>query len=99
LQRTNNIQFCPVENDQLLAYLKCNPDRSNCVLSVVNLDPNTTQQGMVQLPSHWLGLSPEAHYQVYDLITGARYTWQGEWNYVELNPDFLPVHLFRIERL
>lgn len=99
LQRTNNIQFCRVDNDQLLAYLKSSSDRSNHVLAVVNLDQHGAQSGLVHLPLHLVGLPADAHYQVYDLITGARYTWQGEWNYVELNPDYLPVHLFRIETL
>ncbi|MFN3530497.1 MAG: alpha-1,4-glucan--maltose-1-phosphate maltosyltransferase [Bacteroidia bacterium] len=98
LQRTNNIHFCQVENDQLLAYLKMSDDRSNAVLAIVNLDQHDTQRGMVQLPLYMLGFGPDAQYQVYDLITGARYSWQGEWNYVELNPEYLPVHLFRIEK-
>lgn len=99
LQRTNNIQFCHVDNEQVMAYLKTNADRTNCILAVVNLDPNGTQSGTVQLPMHWIGLSPDSHYQVYDLITGARYPWRGEWNFVELNPDYLPMHLFRIEKV
>lgn len=99
LQRTNNIQFCHVDNEQLLAYLKTNADRSNCILAVVNLDPSNSQSGMVELPMHWIGLSPDSHYQVYDLITGARYNWRGAWNFVELNPDFLPMHLLRIEKI
>jgi starch synthase (maltosyl-transferring) len=28
-----------------------------------------------------------------DLLDGARYTWHGEWNYVELNPQVLPGHV------
>jgi starch synthase (maltosyl-transferring) len=99
LQRTNNIHFCHIDNNQLLAYLKTTPDRSNCVLAVVNIDQHNSQNGMLQLPLHLVGLAPDASYQVYDLITGARYTWQGEWNYVELHPDYLPVHLFRIEKM
>jgi starch synthase (maltosyl-transferring) len=34
---------------------------------------------------------------VHDLITGAKYTWQGENNFVSLDPNILPFHLFRIE--
>ena len=53
---------------------------------------------MVQVPIWQLGLAPEQPYTVHDLLTGAYYTWQGEWNYVELDPYALPMHLFRIER-
>ncbi len=37
--------------------------------------------------------------RVHDLVTGAMFTWCGEWNYVELNPHIMPFHLFRIEDL
>lgn len=99
LQRTNNIHFCHIDNEHVLAYLKVSDDRHNAILSVVNLDQHGTQGGLVQLPLHLLGLSPDAQYQVHDLITGARYTWRGEWNFVELNPDYLPMHLLRIENM
>jgi starch synthase (maltosyl-transferring) len=36
--------------------------------------------------------------QVHDLLTGARYLWQGARNYVELNPSVLPEHIFKVRR-
>jgi starch synthase (maltosyl-transferring) len=33
---------------------------------------------------------------VHDLLGDARYTWQGAWNYVELDPNVVPAHIFRI---
>ncbi len=98
MQQTNNITFCRVENDQLLAYLKRDEATQNFLLCIVNLDPRQSQQGFVNLPLSLVGLVPEAAYMVTDLITGARYEWRGEWNFVDLNPDFLPVHCFRIEK-
>jgi starch synthase (maltosyl-transferring) len=35
---------------------------------------------------------------MHDLLTGAHYSWQGAYNYVELNPQALPAHILRIER-
>jgi len=35
---------------------------------------------------------------VHDLLTGARYSWQGARNYVELNSQALPAHILRVER-
>ena len=37
-------------------------------------------------------------YQVHDLLTDARYLWRGGRNYVELNPQVQPAHIFRVRR-
>ena len=39
LQQTNNIRFCHIENDNLLAFYKWNDARTNELLIVVSLDP------------------------------------------------------------
>ena len=31
-------------------------------------------------------------------MSGARYTWHGARNYVQLNPHVVPAHIFRIRR-
>ena len=33
-----------------------------------------------------------------DLLTGGRYLWFGARNYVSLDPDVVPAHVFRIQR-
>ena len=96
LQRTNNLTFLQVHNDSLLAYLKTHHD-GNRILCVVNLDPTNTQAAWVQVRLDLIGKHDQEDYYVRDLLTGSRFRWQGEWNYVELNPYILPFHLFRIE--
>src|SRR6202046_3377827 len=86
LQTDWSIQFHLTENDQLIAYTKEPDDRSNLILTVVNLDPNYTQSGFVTLPIQALGIPPDRGYEAEDLLTGARYLWNGPRNYVELNP-------------
>lgn len=98
LQYTNNIDFCHIDNESILAYTKTHPN-GNRILCIVNLDGYNTQAGWVQVPLHVWGIQPGRDYRVHDLVTGAQYVWQGEWNYVELNPFILPFHLFRIEDL
>lgn len=95
LQQTNNLTFCRIDDDQILAYLKATG--INRLLIVVNLDAWNRRWGMVQVPIWQLGIGNNQPYTVHDLITSARYTWTGEWNYVELDPYMLPMHLFRIE--
>jgi starch synthase (maltosyl-transferring) len=97
LQSTWNIQFCNIENSQLLAYLKATDDLSNIILCVVNLDVNGKQSGFVQLPKERLKLGDKINVKLHDLITDEHYTWTQEWNFVELNPFKMPFHLFKVE--
>lgn len=95
MQRTNNLTFCNVSDDAIMAYVKTAGD--NRLLIVVNTDAYNRRAAMVQVPIWQLGIDPEQSYAVHDLLTEAYYTWKGEWNYVELDPYVLPMHLFRIE--
>ena len=97
LQQTNNIQFCTVENENLIAFYKWNDARTNELLIVVNLDHYNTQQANVQLPLHDLGIQEGHQVNVKDLITENVYIWDKEWNFVELNPK-LPFHIFKITK-
>ena len=97
LQTTWNIAFGGSDNTQLLCYGKWDDDFTNKILVVVNLDPYNTQAGWVQVPLQQLRIQPGQHYNVYDLLTERQYTWNDEWNYVELRPHEMPVHVFRIE--
>jgi starch synthase (maltosyl-transferring) len=97
--RTNhNLRFHQVDNEQIIAYSKTSEDLSNEVLVVVNLDPHYKQSGFITLPLEDLGLDPRQPYQAHDLLTDARYLWHGERNYVELNPQTIPAHIFVIRR-
>ena len=95
LQTTNNITFCQVNDDAIMAYLKTSG--SNRLLIIINTDAYSRRAGIVQVPIWQLGIGPDQPYTVHDLLTEAYYTWQGERNYVELDPYVLPMHLFRIE--
>lgn len=97
LQTTWNIQFCAVENPNLIAYLKRTDDLSNLILVVINLDPHQRHSGYVQLPLHQLGIGRLINVKLHDLITSEDYTWTQEWNYVELEPHKMPFHLFKME--
>ena len=97
LQQTNNIKFCTVHNDHLMAFYKWNHDRTNELLIIISLDQYYAQQGNVQLPLHELGVYPGHAVQLRDLVTGSSYNWYDEWNYVELHPT-LPFHIFKISK-
>ncbi|MBJ6118623.1 alpha-1,4-glucan--maltose-1-phosphate maltosyltransferase [Pontibacter sp. BT310] len=97
LQTTWNIAFGDTDNPQLLCFAKWDNTRKNKILVVANMDPYNTQSGWVQVPIRELQLPESEQYMVHDLLTEHKYTWQNEWNYVELRPHEMPVHVFRIE--
>ncbi len=94
----HNLKFHAVDNEQIIAFSKTDEARANEVLVVVNLDPHYKQTGFVTLPLEELGLDPHQPYQAHDLLTDARYLWQGTRNYVELNPLTVPAHIFVLRR-
>jgi starch synthase (maltosyl-transferring) len=98
LQTTWNLRFYEVDNDTLLFCGKATHDLSNIILIVVNLDPFHTQNGWVRVPIEELGLDPHQPYLVHDLLSDDKYIWQGERNYVELNPQVLPANIFRVRK-
>jgi starch synthase (maltosyl-transferring) len=98
LQNDWSIEFHPIDNDQMLCFTKQSPDGENLILVVVNLDPHHVQSGFLTLPVVDLKLDGAPAYQAHDLLTGARYLWQGPRNYVQLDPNVIPAHVFRIRR-
>lgn len=97
LQETNNIHFGAAHNPQIICYGKATDDYANQMIIVVNLDPHQEQRSMVKVPLEKLGIPHNRPYWVYDLISGSKYQWEGEWNYVALNPHLQPAHVFRVE--
>lgn len=96
-QQTNNIKFCYIENDNLLAFYKWNDEKTDETLTIISLDQHNMQSGFVQLPLHDLAVQAGHQIQVEDLITGNSYHWNEEWNYVELHAA-LPFHIFKIKK-
>ncbi|SFR49283.1 alpha-1,4-glucan:maltose-1-phosphate maltosyltransferase [Robiginitalea myxolifaciens] len=97
LQQTNNIYFCGLENDQMLAFYKWDDAREDELLIVISLDPENVQQGHVRLPWEAMELHGPTSLGIFDHMTQTNYTWQEEWNFVELNPS-LPIHIFQLKR-
>ena len=91
LQSDWSLKFHPTDNDQLLAYSK--QEGQNLILVAVNLDPRLAQSG-------WVDFAPGEGraYEVEDLLGGGRYTWNGRRNFISLNPQTLPAHVFRVVR-
>ena len=89
LQHLDNLTILETENEQIFAYLKRTDE--NTVITVVNLDPFRTQEGVCQLPVG-TGLPPA--YRVRDLLGGDEWTWHIGRNYVRLAPG--NAHVLRV---
>jgi starch synthase (maltosyl-transferring) len=96
LQEYDNLKFIPVENENIIAYVKSTPDKSNYILTVVNLDPHNTHDSFIYVPIHEFGVGEHEEYDVQDLITGSIWRWKGSKNYVRLDPNFESAHVIKI---
>ncbi|MBX3746133.1 MAG: alpha-1,4-glucan--maltose-1-phosphate maltosyltransferase [Verrucomicrobiae bacterium] len=96
LWANEGLRFHRTDNPQLIAYSKATASLDNILLVVVNLDPHHVQSGWLELPLDDLGIDRSGNFQVHDLLTDARYPWHGARNYIELNPQLLPAHIFRL---
>ena len=94
----DNLRFYHADNDAILFYGKMTPARDNIILVVVNLDPHRKQNSYIDVPIDQFGQMASDVYQVHDLLSDARYTWRGRQNYVELDPEIQPAHIFRVRR-
>ena len=98
LQGDQTLRFCAVDNEQLIAYVKHDAASKNIVVTVVNLDPYNPQSGWVDLDLGALDIDENLPYQVHDLLSDQRYQWRGRRNYVLIDPQRMPAHVFRVRR-
>jgi starch synthase (maltosyl-transferring) len=94
----DNLRFHPADHDAILFYSKMSAARDNIILIVVNLDPHRKQHSYIHVPIELFGLAEGEAYQVHDLLSDARFVWYGSRNYVELDPQIQPAHIFRVRR-
>ena len=93
-----SLRFLSIDNPQIIAYSKSTAALDNVVICVVNLDPHHRQSGWLTVDLAELGIDPATPFQVHDLLTDAHFLWQGSSNYVEIDPQRAPAHVFRLRR-
>ncbi len=98
LHDNESLRFLPIDNPQIIAYSKSTPALDNVVICVVNLDPHHRQSGWLTVDLAGLGIEADMPFQVHDLLTDAHFLWHGPRNYVEIDPQRAPAHVFRLRR-
>jgi starch synthase (maltosyl-transferring) len=104
LQHMEGLHFHRAENDRVIAYSRrwVPPTRGasgddDRIVVIVNLDHAHEQSAFVDLDLGALGLDPTGPYVMHDLLTGAKYQWQGWRNFVILNPE-QSAHVFAVSQ-
>ena len=92
LQELANVSFLDTANEALIAYAK--HSMGNTVITVVNIDPHSTQEGLAVVPAS-LGVAPS--FAVHDLLTDEHFQWRIGPNYVGLQPGTRQAHVLRVE--
>ncbi|WP_067162718.1 alpha-1,4-glucan--maltose-1-phosphate maltosyltransferase [Microbacterium sp. TNHR37B] len=89
------------DDDAILVYVKhlpaaLSPDgTADTIIVVANVDPHSARQTMVHIDSAVFGVHPGTDYDVEDLLTGARWTWNRD-NFVRLDAFQEPVHILHV---
>jgi starch synthase (maltosyl-transferring) len=98
LQTDRGLAFHPTDNPHLICYSKRDEASGNCVVAVVNLDPNHRQTGWVDLQFTELPVQAGRPFQMQDLLAGGHFMWQGGRNFISLDPQVVPAHIFRVRQ-
>ncbi len=98
LQSDRHLHFHPVDNPELICFSKYDPTTRNRIVTVVNLNPNHKQAGWIDLQLAELQLEDDRPYQMQDLLAGGYYLWHGGRNFVMLDPQVVPAHIFRVRQ-
>jgi starch synthase (maltosyl-transferring) len=96
LQSDRSLRFHTIDNPLMLCYSKNAGE--DTLLMVANLDPHNVQAGWIDLPLDQLGIPGDTPFQAHDLLSNARYLWQGARNFVRLDPQASPLHVLRLRR-
>ncbi|NMG16189.1 alpha-1,4-glucan--maltose-1-phosphate maltosyltransferase [Aromatoleum bremense] len=98
LHENTSLRFLAIDNDQLIAYSKTAEAGDNIIVVVANLDPHNVHSGWLELDLDAFGIAPGTSFQMHDLLSGARYLWSSARNFVRLDPQRVPAHLFVLRR-
>lgn len=98
LQINRTLRFHSADNPLVICFSKTSPDLSNVIIVVVNLDAFHVQTSWLDLDLADLGIPADRPFQAHDLLSGARFLWQGSRAYVELTPESLPAHILLVRK-
>lgn len=105
LQRLRNLTIHPTTDDQIVCFSRhitaeeSSTGEANTIIVVLNIDPHSTREGMVDLHLDSLGLTEEAKtagFIAHDLLSHQTFAWH-ESNYVRLDPHDHCAHIIEVK--
>jgi starch synthase (maltosyl-transferring) len=91
-----NTRFLNAWNDQILSYARITPQKDNCVVILVNLDPKNRQECTYEVPLWEFGLPDHSSIEAEDLLNGGRFTLHGKTHRIALDPRERSVVIWRL---
>jgi starch synthase (maltosyl-transferring) len=91
-----NVAFHHSNNPDVLVYSKHTDDRSDVVLTVVNLQPGRVGEASLWVDLGLLGLAWDQPYEAHDELSGQTFVWTGPEPYIKLGPEGIPAHVFHL---
>ena len=95
LRQLTNLTFHGIDKDHMMAFSK-RTEGSEAILIVINLNPFHFEDATTSLDLDALGVDGSMPFEVTDLISGSRFVWHGPHNYVRLDPNEEPAHIFSV---
>ena len=83
-------------NEHVMAYARITPQKENCVLVLVNVDPFNRQQSEYEVPLWEFDLPDWSSIEAEDLLHGNRFTLYGKTHVIDLDPHRSPVAIWRL---
>ena len=99
LQSPWNINFTRTDNEQIISYVKATEGLNNIIWCIMNFNPNETQYGHVEVPKWLFSINGQVNLRLTDLMTDEVFYWRQDVNFVKLDPNILPGHVFRVDVL
>jgi starch synthase (maltosyl-transferring) len=84
-----------VDSPDILAFSKRDEASGDTVLVVCTTNPHEWREGTTALDLPALGMDWDTGLRVHDLLDGSVYDW-GQFNYVRLDPNSRPAHVFAV---
>jgi starch synthase (maltosyl-transferring) len=99
LHYLRTLWFHHIDDPAMLCFSKVTPERTDPILVVANLDVHSPRESMTGLDLWQLGLEHAGPYEAHDLLTDTVYIWHDSRNYVRLDPEVEPAHVFALRTL
>lgn len=96
LQSHLGLTLLNASNENVLFFEKASAGRHNVLLIAVSLDPGGVQESDIEIPLWHFGLDDGGTLALEDLIGGNRFSFNGKWQRIRLDPGHLPFAIWRV---